>query len=198
MGSGISSEKPLRTQADDMDDQIDLQALFNALLKLSCVFEIKESLTKSLIDVVTDYKYTNFDAQFFGVEEWIKKFGDEDLTPQEIYALIKYVELYEPISAQVKQMHDVPFSEVNPMDEYSIEEENKCPLICPYRSDIAEWTATIRSQELKKDAFFKNDNSSHMSARSFHTASVSFNSFNEEDGVRNRKRGDSDMSDLTI
>lgn len=143
MGSGIStSEKSIRLVAEEDNCQINVDFLFSALYKLACIFEIKESLTISLSNEIRDPKHCNFDSQFRGVEEWVMKHGECELTPQETFHLIKYVELYKP----------APVAET-----FTDEKKNysfvALPLMCPYQKDVDEWTAAIRREEQKKTIF---------------------------------------------
>ena len=207
MGSGHSANKPLRTQADEADGQIDVDTLFSALHKLSCVFEIKESLMTDLIEEVTDLRHTNFDSQFFGLEEWIKKYADTDLSPPEMFALIQYVELYQPLPLtdvdQTSHSEDTPIERSLSAMSLSSETDKVCPLLCPYRSEVGSWTATIRRKELDTDRFrfdktdrFKDDDTADLSRGSCSENNYSFNY--DERFLSKRQRGDSNMSDLSM
>lgn len=130
---------------DDDGDQINATVLFTGLMKLSCIFEINESLTRSLIDEVMNDKHKCFDDQFFGLEDWITKHSDANLSPQEIYSVIKYVELYESLPADDKK----PSIEGGSLEKAGVD-TTACPLMCPYRSDLAVWAATIHRKEVDK------------------------------------------------
>ena len=193
MGAGSSTNKPLQTETENDDGEIDVNTLFQALLKLSCVFEVKDSLKRSLTDEITDPKHTSFDAQFFAVEEWIKKYGDADLTPQEMYYLIKYVELYEPLPENNKSSVSETNVDSSLVKHPSCESEGSdhaCPLTLPYRSGMAAWTAEIRSEELKK-IIFKDDETLRFD-------SFEYNHRNGDGCVSGRPRFDSNVSDLSM
>lgn len=186
MGSGASTERekvipPPDEGSVDKDSKINVEVLFSALYKLMCVFEIKESLTMSLSNKILDPTHANFDCQFHGVEEWVKKHGDCELTPQEIYHLIKYVELYKPAPSNDKKFCDAE-NHPNTLESWdSLSDMNVVlPLICPFRKDVAEWTASIRKEETYKATFKDNDTlrfeSFDYSCPATRTARVRFNS----------------------
>ena len=100
MGGGSSTEMKREEpsseeQERERDDQININVLYSALQKLSFAFEVKESLTTSLTEEILHPVHKTFDDKLFGVEEWLRKFTDVDLTHEEIYHLIKYVEVFQ-------------------------------------------------------------------------------------------------------
>ena len=122
------------TASSEDDDAIDVKTLFAALLKLSHTFNIKFSTMTSLLAVIRSERHTCFDDQFVGVEKWITRHSapGTQLSPNEIYNLIRYVNLYDPPTEDTVYMtRDVR-------------------LLCPYRCDVAAWIAEIRGQEMMK------------------------------------------------
>lgn len=183
MGSGSSThEKPQQT---DSGCNINVNFLFEALNKLALVFEVNESLTISLCDEILDSNHPDRDSQYRGVEEWVKKYGDCELTPQEIFHLIKYVELYVPVAPMVSIDADSPLEAQLSGDS----EDVFLPLMCPYQGgvDFATWAAAIRSEEHKKTLPSKENET------------LRFESFEytvENEGFRTlRGRAHSDMSE---
>jgi hypothetical protein len=202
MGSGVSTRKKieiptkLSVETDDVDDQIDVDVLFGALFKLAPVFEIKEDLVNQLVNVVMDESYTCFDDQFHEVEAWIDKHGDAYLSPQEIYYLIKYVELYETPPPEAEGGGFVVDVEEGSrsgamIDEPSVaaaSEGGTVSLMCPFRSDFASWSAEIRSVELERTLSNEDQTLFRMG------------SLGDKDSWRSarRARTNSDMSDITV
>jgi hypothetical protein len=161
---------------DIYDDSIDVDVLYHALYQLLPTFEIKESLMNSLINEIFDSKHVCFNDQFIGVREWVDKHAaGVHLSPDEVYNVIKYVELYqhlpdtETTGAEVDDQAAARGSDGSnaiEIDTESSEEAVACgtswsvaSLMCPYRSDVAVWTADIRRVELRKNAWKENDSS---------------------------------------
>ena len=95
MGSGVSSHAKQSDSPREDENQIDISILYSCLQKLSFAFEIKESLTRNLADEILDPAHKTFDDKFYGVEKWLQKYTDTELTPEEMYQVIKYVELFD-------------------------------------------------------------------------------------------------------
>mgnify|MGYP003387304609 len=145
--------KVVRVSSHSYGDQIDVATLFSALVKLSFVFEIKDSLALSLTAEINNPKHANFDAQFVAVEAWMVKHGRHghrgsaaDLTAKEIDYLIQYVELYEPLPEE-KEAVSVHSNNNADMSDWVTP---VCPLTCPRVSELAALTGEIRSQEAKR------------------------------------------------
>ena len=77
------------TMISNEDEEIDIGVLYAVLRKLGCMFEIDESLMKSLADIVWDSKHESF----LSVALWMCKYGDDNmkLSPLEVLNLISYV-----------------------------------------------------------------------------------------------------------
>ena len=83
------------------NEEIDVDALVLALMKLSCIFVDKKHLNRSFIDTVLSPKHKDFDAQFIAVALWIAEHHKvARATPYELFSLIKYVELYRPSGSE--------------------------------------------------------------------------------------------------
>lgn len=202
MGSGSSSVYVSdKKDKEDVDEQIDVIALFSALFKLSPVFDVNECLTQSLCNGIMSSKHTCFDDQFVAVEKWVQKYGGDALTMQEIYHLIKYVELYKLNRGRVGKtfsnisafsdatVEDDGFVPSSAMESEKVEPESLASLMCPFRSDFASWTAEIRAAEA--DKFFENDDNSTLLLENLDSTQ------RVGDASMSRIRGYSDMSDLS-
>lgn len=134
-------------------DHINVEIVYGALFKLSCLFEIDESLTRSLSDEILDLKHVDFNEQFVAVEAWIQKHCADSksrLTSQEIDYLIQYVELYRPTEkSQANTTEKCSLYALYTESEMT-DSEPRSPLICPYRHEIPSLTGDIRSREAKK------------------------------------------------
>jgi hypothetical protein len=141
---------------DDDDDyenqEIDANVLFSALLKLSFIFELKESLTKRLIATIIVPEYRDFTEQYMAVEKWVNNYADTNMECEEICHLISYVELYKDnIFEEHLQKLNPGTASVTPcLSALSVVDDidRCCRLICPYRCELVSWTAEIRHQEL--------------------------------------------------
>ena len=133
------------TMISNEDEEIDIGVLYAVLRKLGCLFEIDESLMKSLADIVWDSKHESYQAQFLSVALWMCKYGDDNmkLSPLEVLNLISYVELF-------RQAHTTE----NVKDDPEHHADNCCTtctfFICPKRSEIPLLTGVVRSLEAKK------------------------------------------------
>jgi hypothetical protein len=138
-----------RRNSDSDGREIDINLLFTALLKLSFIFDLKESLTKRLIAIIIDPKYSDFTDQYVAVEKWVNNYADTNLECEEICHLISYVKLYDnegsdaasPVRGTSRSSISPSVSVVNRIDEC-------CRLVCPFRCELASWTAEVRHQEL--------------------------------------------------
>ena len=136
--------------------EIDVNTVFSALLKLACIFDLKDSLTTSLTNEIVDPKHANIDAQFVAVEEWINKHGagmNVKLTADEMDYLIQYVELYRPIPVEAEaEDHalSIPRSMSYAESEVTETSRRSRPLVCPFRCELAGLTGDIRTQEAKR------------------------------------------------
>ena len=136
--------------------EVDVDILYSALLKLTAIFEINESLMTGLTDEIVDPKHANFKEQFMAVEEWIMKHGDGydiDMTGEEIDHLIQYVHLYQPLPEEDEGCDEaVGISGSGSYAESETTETSRgdCPLVCPPRHELAALTGDIRTQEAKK------------------------------------------------
>ena len=136
--------------------EINVHILYSALIKLACIFDMKDSLTTSLTDDIMDPKHANFDAQFVAVEAWIKKHGSGlsvKLTADEMDYLIQYVELYRPIPVEAEaEDHalSIPRSMSYAESEVTETSRRSRPLVCPFRCELAGLTGDIRTQEAKR------------------------------------------------
>ena len=102
-GSSVPAEEnrnETEKEEREREDQININVLYSALQKLSFAFELKESLTRSLTDVILDPAHKTFDDKLYGVEEWLRKFTVVELTHEEMYHLIKYVEVLKSCSQE--------------------------------------------------------------------------------------------------
>jgi hypothetical protein len=131
----------IKSSVSSEGDEIDVNVLFGALLKLSFTFDVKDSMMISMIDEIRSDKHTTFDDQFVGVEKWIQRHASPGtvLNVTEIYFLIRYVALYDPIHEEESEPTGGG-SAVN----------NQCRLMCPYRHELATWTAEIRGKEMNR------------------------------------------------
>lgn len=150
MGSGISSTKAYlpANRAAINDNLINVSSLIEGLMKLANIFEVHYSLAASLTNEVLDPKHADFDSQFHGVEEWMKKHGNCELTPQEIYHLIKYVELGKSrhVSGCCSVDADSPLQADQPSCDSDV--EVSLSLLHPQQRDVMAWTAVIRQEEI--------------------------------------------------
>jgi hypothetical protein len=156
--SFIASLSKLKMKRQDsFDDEIDVDKLFSALLKLSFTFDVKESMTTNLVAEITNPQYASVDEQFVAVEKWVNTYADTKLQISEIMNLIKYVELFVP--SQDNNAFSCDITESSSGNNESKDgstnscnnvQQPSCRLMCPYRSEIATWTAEIRRQELNK------------------------------------------------
>lgn len=150
--------------------QIEVDVLFSALLKLSCVFEVEESLITSLTDEIIAPEHTTFNDQFVAVQEWIKNHcagAIVELTAEEIDFLIQYVELY--FDENFENPDTLLTGTKSPGGR-------RCPLMCPYRSDLPALTAEIRRQEAKRASLcwhFPEDNTVNLRFSESHNFSYS-------------------------
>jgi hypothetical protein len=124
---------------EDEDEEIHIDVLFPALLKFSFIFDVDYSIATRLIAVIVSSDHTCYEDQSSAVKRWAQKYADLEskLTSSEIYHLIKYVELYN---------NDNEASGVDVKG--SIEE--RCRLMCPFRCEVAAWTAEIRGLQMHK------------------------------------------------
>lgn len=146
----------IKSSVSSEADEIDVNVLFAALLKLSFTFDVKDSMMTSLIDEIRNDRHTCFDDQFVGVEKWIKRHAapETSLTANEMFYLIRYVDLYEPcIEEEGTMSPSRKFKSSSKRDasyEIAASSQRDVRLMCPYRSDVAAWTAEIRGQEMSK------------------------------------------------
>ena len=131
-----------RCQDNDDNEEIDVDALVLALRKLSCIFVDKRHLNQSFVDTVLSHKHKNFDAQFIAVALWI---GQHDkyvqVTPYELFSLIKYVELYRPLKSRKGMPEE---SSCDPFDD-----AGTVSLTVPRIREIPSLTGKIRAREAK-------------------------------------------------
>ena len=134
---------------DDDDDEIDINDLYSALLKLSGIFEMDESLPRSLVKTIEDPAHETFDSQLFAVAKWIWRHDDDtNINALEMAALITYVDLFSSTKGEC------------------CEDEGECCLVCPKRCEVlSTFTGKVRSLEAmmyssgRKARFSKNEQS---------------------------------------
>jgi hypothetical protein len=156
MGGGISSQRSPQRPAhrviekqESIVEEIDVLILFSALHKLSYLFDIKYSMTTSLIAEIYNPMHVKFEDQFLAVINWVERHSDASMTVAEVCCLIKYVELYKPPA------EDSVTTTVALMS-------TQCRLLCPYLSEKASWTAEIRHQELHKSSPLHTDTTTRL------------------------------------
>ena len=136
----------------DENHEIDVNVLFSALLKLSFIFELKESLTKRLIATIIVPEYRDFTEQYMAVEKWVNNYADTKMECEEISHLISYVELYKDniFEEHLQKLKSGTASVTPCLSALSVVDDidRCCRLICPYRCELVSWTAEIRHQEL--------------------------------------------------
>lgn len=146
MGGGASKETVAATTTKDVDvmaasaHEIDMKFLFCGLEKLSCTFELQDTLGVSFSDSIMDSLHLTLDDQFMAAKAWIAKNSDVHLTYNEINELIKYVKLYEAPERQNVMSEAEPVKRASHFD-------------CPYRSSLAKWEKEIRSKEATRFSF---------------------------------------------
>mgnify|MGYP003385272230 CR=1 FL=1 len=178
--------KTIHVSSHSYGDQIEVEIVFAALFKLSCLFEINESLMRSLTDEILSLRHTNFHQQFLAVEAWIKKYvSGVVLKAEEIDYLIQYVELYRPASV-IEDMSQANSSRqcTRSYGESEVTETSRrsCLLVCPYRHEMAALTGDIRTQEAKKLNASWHSPMEHTFNLRFPSRS-SFNTHNRKGGV---------------
>ena len=136
--------------------KVKVKVLFAGLQKLLCVFEINESLTKSLVDEILDPGHASYSAKYCGVESWVKKHSaDVKLSVDEIVQVIKYVEVYQCSSKDKERLDPAQCSvpiEQQRSDESEVVDTVYPPLVCPFRSEVDAWKTDIRETESKYKA----------------------------------------------
>lgn len=116
--------------------KVDADLVFSALLKLSFIFEVEESLMLEMVTKICDPNYINIEERYKRVKKWTNNIADEDLQCEEVLELIKYVQLYEKSSA-ISSNTIEKWTDIN----------MRCRLMCPFRCEMAPWTAEIRHEE---------------------------------------------------
>lgn len=159
MGSAVSCKKRPKSPKFTLDpeevdsfeeNEIDVSKLFSALHKLSFIFELKDSMTTSLISEICSPHHDTFNKQFLAVEAWTKRNSDYAISACEICSLIKYVELYEHTPLTQTGSTDELSSSTHSSSPPAGDVAAQCGLVVPFRSDIAAWTAEIRGREVIK------------------------------------------------
>ena len=117
-------------------EHVDVDLLFSALLKMSYIFELKESLMMELISRII--LYSEVKKQYDTVDLWIfQTFPDVTLTTGEVEEVIKYVKLYEIQSNKATISQDQKVKDI----------AARCQMMCPMRCEKETWTRNIREQE---------------------------------------------------
>ena len=127
----------------DEEDDVHEDFLYSALFKLSHIFELNESLKEEITAVVCHIAYTCLSEQCQAVSGWIEEHAYTKLNYGEILNLIKYVELYEPPLLSEEEFY-------NEASQEKVESRDYSHLDCPFRCDIADWSAEIKRQRLSK------------------------------------------------
>ena len=129
----------------DEDDTcgIDVGTLYSALLKLSCDFEMNESLKSSLTAAICSVMKGNTDDKIKAIEIWLKENSGTVLSINEMANVVKYVELNEAqLNANEEALDDDAC--LNTVGDYSDRlRHDYSYLSCPYRSDFSKWKAKI-------------------------------------------------------
>jgi hypothetical protein len=130
--SSVSVSDALRIR-----EYVDVDLLFSALLKMSYIFELKESLMMELISRII--LYSEVKKQYDTVDLWIfQTFPDVTLTTEEVEEVIKYVKLYEIQSNKATISQDQKVKDI----------AARCQMMCPMRCEKETWTRNIREQEM--------------------------------------------------
>ena len=168
MGGGLSSKVKQGDFPLQKENQINVIVLYRALQKLTCAFGIKESLAESLIKKIIKISYKNVHDKSCSVAQWVKTNTEVELTAEEIYHLIKYVETFQLLAEKEEIKIPPALSSVDSVSQSFLYDSlttssrdskaNKKPhdrniLKCPCRSDIGGWILSIRQQEQKRNVF---------------------------------------------
>jgi hypothetical protein len=130
--SSVSVSDALRIR-----EYVDVDLLFSALLKMSYIFELKESLMMELISRII--LYSEVKKQYDTVDLWIfQTFPDVTLTTEEVEEVIKYVKLYEIQSNKATISQDQKVKDI----------AARCQMMCPMRCEKETWVKNIREQEM--------------------------------------------------
>ena len=118
-------------------EYVDVDLLFSALLKMSYIFELNESLMTELISQII--LYSEVKKQYDTVDLWIfQTFPDVTLTTGEVEEVIKYVKLYEIQSNKATISQDQKVKDI----------AARCQMMCPMRCEKETWVKNIREQEM--------------------------------------------------
>ena len=162
--SSASNDLSQKAAIEEDEYEMDENYVFSALFKLSFHFEIDESAPRKLTNLIVTSRegkhnyYTNHrDDRACVVRSWAKEYAKARLSFNEVHNLIKYVELYSPSQQQESEM---PVSEVKDDDEYhdgDNDGQDYNHLVCPYRCEMAAWSAEINRQRLSRSVTLYSD-----------------------------------------
>jgi len=127
-----------------VEDEINIQVLFSALEKLTCVFELKDSLPRSFSENIMDERHNSHNDVFAATESWLGKYSDTNVTHREMIELIKYVKLNTQQNQRVFSVDEkVEALEVTYFGY----------LVCPFRSSVLSWGDEIRKMEARQKMY---------------------------------------------
>ena len=155
---------------EDEEDEMDENYVYSALFKLTFHFEIDELAPKKLTNVVVKSRGDNHDNRCNAVRSWAKCYTGTRLSLNEANNLIKYVELYTLAPQHANgQPQGFVGTDPNPIDTAKGAEvrQDECGgnddnqdfshLTCPYRCEMAAWSAEINRQKLSKSVALYSD-----------------------------------------
>jgi hypothetical protein len=126
-----------------VDDMVNIRVLFSVLDKLTCSFELNESLAGSLVKCILDAPHRSPADSYLGTKSWLNKNCEVSVTPREIMELIKYVRLHE-VHNRLKDAND-DIIDVEKGDK--VNEGMVSYLVCPFHCDVVAWEVAIRKKE---------------------------------------------------